>query len=110
MRWVKKWLKNIAGSCLGYGTCSLCNRNTLWRDGNNPGIATSPGSGRIICDECYEKDKANIDLRNHRIICQLIQRQGYTEYGICCDPNCVVHKDEWHWVWNGNRWIPPKEA
>lgn len=60
-----QFLKNVIGTLLGYGSCDC--GNTFWDSTDNPGIYYGNGSGRIICDKCYAKNKAEIDEQNRRM-------------------------------------------
>lgn len=85
-----QFLKNIIGAFLSYGSCDC--GNTFWNDADNPGIDYGNGSGRIICNKCYEKRKSEIDEHNRRV--------GGVDIK---DANC---KHEWEQQGSASFWCP----
>lgn len=61
---VSRRVKNRIGSFLGYGDCPRCGDNWWWKSHNNRGIMIGPCTFRLLCDECYLKDKERIDQHN----------------------------------------------
>jgi hypothetical protein len=55
-------IKNIIGFLLGCGNCDC--GNTFWNNSSNPGTDYGNGSGRVICNDCYYKNK--IDKLNRK--------------------------------------------
>lgn len=58
-------IKNIIGFISGYGNCDC--GNTFWNNSSNPGIDYGNGSGRVICNDCYLKNKKEIDENNRKV-------------------------------------------
>lgn len=65
MKKIIEWIKNRIGDFLGYGRCE-CGRSFWWVSTNNPGLAESPGSARILCDFCYNERKEEIEKHNEQ--------------------------------------------
>ena len=60
-----KIIKNIIGFLMGFGTCDC--GNTFWNNSDNPGIYYGNGSGRVICNDCYNKKKEQIEEQNRKM-------------------------------------------
>lgn len=88
---MEKFLKNIMGILLGYGNCNC--GNTFWNNIDNPGIDYGNGGGQVICNDCYKKNKKEIDEKNRR-------RGGGIDIK---DENC---KHDWQKWGMANWWCP----
>lgn len=51
---------DLIGDRLHYGRCR-CGKSWWYAKKNNPGIYLGNGMGKIMCNECYIKDRPRID-------------------------------------------------
>lgn len=114
-RWRALKPRNIMGNVTGYGSCPC--GNTL--RGPTESYWTGPGSGKIICPDCYEAFKDAIFENDHDKAMTPTYRDipllspsgnvtGYKRevagYGICSNESCTWHGRDPRFVWAKWAW------
>ena len=68
--------------------------------GSTHNVESSHGGGYLICEDCYRKNKNDVDVNNHFVNLFYIGEYNSPSWGGCSTKSCPIHIRDPRFYWN----------